>query len=77
MYFRAAILVDNANLVLHRFTENACQDEFRQIICTLNKQIQYKQHFGKISKHRGFEVDINNNGISCNYYVTINGRKGG
>ena len=46
--------------------------EFRQIICPLNKHSQNKQNFGKIFKSQPFEVDINNNSISCNYYVKIN-----
>ena len=34
---------------------------------------QNKQQFGKIIfKIQAFEVDINNNGISCNCYVKIN-----
>ena len=40
--------------------------EFRQIICPLNKHRQNSQKFGKIFKVQVFDVDINNNGISCN-----------
>ena len=46
--------------------------EFRQIICPLNKHSQNKKTFGKIFKIQAFEVDINNNSISCNCYVKIN-----
>ena len=46
--------------------------KFRQIICPLNKHSQNMQHFGKIFRIQVFEVDINNNGISCNCYVKIN-----
>ena len=38
----------------------------------LNKHSQNKQNFGKIFKIQAFEVDINNNSISCNCYVNIN-----
>ena len=44
-------------------------DEFRQIICPLNKHRQNKQTFGKIFKIQVFEVYINNN--SCNFYTKI------
>ena len=46
--------------------------EFRQIICPLNKHRQNKHNFGKIFKIQVSEVDINNNGISCNCDVKIN-----
>ena len=49
-----------------------CSYEFLQIICPLNKHSQNKQNFGKIFKIQAFEVDINNNCISCNCYVKIN-----
>ena len=50
--------------------------EFRQIICPFNKHSQNKHDFGKIFKIQLFEVDINNNGISCNCYVKISWNKG-
>ena len=46
--------------------------EFRHIICPLNKHSQNKPNFGKIFKFQAFEVDINNNSISCNCYVKMN-----
>ena len=46
--------------------------EFRQIICPLNKHRRIKHYFGKNFKIQLFEVDINNNGITCNCYVKIN-----
>ena len=49
--------------------------EFRQIICPLNKHRQNKQNFGKIFKIHVFEVDINNNGISCKL-TKVHGIKG-
>ena len=50
-------------------SKNYCHSyEFRQIICPLNN----KQNFSKIFKIQAFEVDINNNSISCNCYVKIN-----
>ena len=39
--------------------------EFHKMICPLNKHRQNKQNLGKIFKIQVFEVDINNNGISC------------
>ena len=33
---------------------------------------QNKENFGKIFKIQVFEVDISNDGISCNCYVKIN-----
>ena len=51
-------------------SKNYCRSyEFRKIICPLNK---HKQKFGKIFKIQAFEVDINNNSISCNCYVKLN-----
>ena len=48
-------------------SKNYCRSyEFRQIICPLNKHSQNKQIFGKFFKIQAFEVDINNNSISCN-----------
>ena len=53
-------------------SKNYCRSyEFRQIICPLNKHSQNKQNFGKIFKIQAFEVDINNNNISCNFYVKL------
>ena len=46
--------------------------EFRQIICPLTKHRRNKHNFCKIFKIQIFEIDINNNGISCNCYVKIN-----
>ena len=48
-----------------------CSYELRQIICPLNKHSQNKHNFGKIFEIQAFEVDINNNNISCNCYVKI------
>ena len=45
--------------------------EFRQIICPLNKHHQNKQNFGKVFKIQVVQVDINNNGVSCNCYVIL------
>ena len=50
--------------------------ESRQIFCTFNKHSRNKHDFGKIFKIQLFEVDINNNGISCNCYVEISWNKG-
>ena len=54
-------------------SKNYCRSyEFlRQIIRTLNKHSQNKQNFCKIFKIHVFEVDINNNSISCQCYVNI------
>ena len=50
-------------------SKNYCRSyEFRQIICPLNKHSQNKI-LVKIFKIQAFEIDINNNSISCNYYV--------
>ena len=46
--------------------------EFHQIVCPFNKHSQNKQNFGKIFKIQAFEVDLNNNSISCNCFVKIN-----
>ena len=49
--------------------KNYCSSyEFWQIICPLNNE----QNFGKIFKIQAFEVDIDDNSISCNCYVKIN-----
>ena len=45
---------------------------FRQIICPLNKYRQNQQNFVKILQIQMFEVDINDNGISCNCYIKNN-----
>ena len=42
------------------------------IFCPLNKHRRNKHKFGKDFKIPLFEVDINNNDISCNCYVKIN-----
>ena len=54
-------------------SKNYCLSyEFRHIMCPLNKHSQNKPNVGKIFKIQAFEVDINNNSISCNCYVKIN-----
>ena len=53
--------------------KNYCRAyEFPQIICPLSKQSQNKQNFCMIFKIHVFEVDMNNNGISCQCHVKIN-----
>ena len=50
--------------------------EFRQIFCHFNKHSRNMHDFGKIFKIQLFEVDINNNGISCNCYDKFSWNKG-